>query len=533
MLVVWCPIFLTKIILFPFPGFRIIGCKSLNLFPIKQKLMKKNYAMCGCLLVFIVSACITNTNKQEYKPEGDFSNTLTEEEIQGGKLTPEILWKFGRVSEMQLSPDGKNVMYNVSRYDVKTNKKLTSIFVVSSDGGEAKNLTSDMPSCYNPRWIGNNKIAFLSSKSGSSQIWTMQPDGSAKTQVSALDKEINGFEFSPEGSRLFYLQDVKLDTTTQDKYSDLPLAQGRIITDLMYRHWDSWSDYAYSHIFISELKDNNIDPGKDILQDQPFDSPLSPYFDISEISWNADGTMLAYSCKKLKGREYAVSTDADIFIYDVAAGSTINITEGMPGYDRYPVFSPDGRKLVFQSMKTPGYEADKERIFVYAFGNKTKTDVTVSFDQPAANFQWASDSKTILFISGINATYQLYSVNAETKEIKPITAGVHDYTSFAFKNGVLVGTKMSMRMAIEIFKVDPVTGAEKQLTFTNKNIYDAVKMGEVKERWIQTSDNKKMLVWVIYPPDFDSTKTYPALLYCQGVHRVLFRNSFLTGGIFR
>jgi dipeptidyl aminopeptidase/acylaminoacyl peptidase len=167
-------------------------------------------------------------------------------------------------------------------------------------------------------------------------------------------------------------------------------------------------------------------------------------------------------------------------------------------------------------MKTPGYEADKERIFVYEFGSKTKTDVTVSFDQPAANFQWASDSKTILFISGINATYQLYSVNAETKEIKPITAGVHDYTSFAFKNGVLVGTKMSMRMAIEIFKVDPVTGAEKQLTFTNKNIYDAVRMGEVKERWIQTSDNKKMLVWVIYPPDFDSTKTYPALLYCQG-----------------
>lgn len=468
------------------------------------------------LILTMTTACVSHNTKPENTNEGDFSNVLTDEDIKGARLTPEILWKFGRISEMQLSPNGKTIIYNVSRYDVKTNKKLTAIYTIPVEGGEAKNITSDMSSCYNPRWITDNRIAFMSVKDEIMQIWVMGPDGSAKTTISSFEKNVNGFEISGNGEKIFYLQDIKLDSTTQDKYPDLDLAKGRVIDNLMYRHWDNWSDYSYSHIFVADLKYSEVKEGKDIMKNEPYDSPMSPYFDINEIAWSHDGKMLAYSCKKLKGKAYAESTNSDIYLYDVEKDSTSNITEGMPGYDRYPVFSPDGKKLAFQSMARPGNESDKRRLFVYDLQSKSKTELTTTFDQDASDYQWASDSKTIFFISGINATYQLYSVNIETNDIKAITKGVHDYTAFAYKNGVLVGTKMSMSMASEIFRVDPVTGAEKQITFTNKNIYDAVKLGKVRERWVKTSDNKKMLVWVIYPPDFDSTKRYPALLYCQG-----------------
>jgi dipeptidyl aminopeptidase/acylaminoacyl peptidase len=468
-------------------------------------------------VLFIVTASCTSINQnEETTPKGDFSNKLTDEEIKGAKLTPEILWKFGRISEMQLSPDGKTVLYNLSRYDAKTNKKQTWIYSMPVNGGEPKNLTSDMPSCLNPRWISADKIAFLTTKEESLQIWTMAADGSSKTQASSIKGDINGFEFAANGSRLFYLQDVKLDSTTQDKYPDLPLAKGRIINDLMYRHWDSWHDYAYRHVFVADYKDGKVQAGKDIMSAEPFDSPLSPYFDNAEIAWSPDGKLLAYSCKKLKGKEYAISTNSDIYLYDVEKGNTLNITKGMMGYDRYPVFSPDGKKIVFQSMETPGYESDKERLFVYSLENKSLTDYSKNFDQGAANFQWSPDSKAIFFISGIKATFQVYSLNTETGDIKAITKGAHDYTGLACSNHIMVGTKMSIRMAPEIFQIDPLSGVEKQLTFANKNIYDAIKFGKVRERWVKTTDNKQMLTWVVYPPDFDSTKTYPALLFCEG-----------------
>jgi dipeptidyl aminopeptidase/acylaminoacyl peptidase len=477
--------------------------------------MIKQSFICIVFAVFLFG-CTHKSDESSAKVEGDFSNTLTPEEIKNGKLTPEILWKFGRVGDMQLSADGSTVIYNVSRYDSKINKKQTWIFAISAKGGEPKNLTSDMPSCDNPRWVSKDKIAFICSKSGSSQIWTMNADGSDKTKISDVEGDINGFEISPAGNKIFYLKDVKTDSTTQDKYPDLPKASGKIITDLMYRHWDSWSDYASSHIFVGNLTGKAITGAKDIMQGEPYDAPLSPYFDISEISWNADGTLLAYSCKKLKGKAYALSTNSDIYLYNVQTGATVNITEGMEGYDRYPVFSPDNKKIAFQSMETPGYEADKERLFVYDIEAKTKTYLSENFDQNAAHFVWASNSKDIYFISGINATYQIYTINIENKEIKQVTKGFHDYTSIAFNNNVLVGEKMSMRRASEIYRIDPTTGQETQISFTNKNIYDAIKFGDVKERWVTTTDNKKMLVWVVYPPDFDSTKKYPALLYCQG-----------------
>jgi dipeptidyl aminopeptidase/acylaminoacyl peptidase len=470
----------------------------------------------GCYIIILIILICGCKQKTTIKEEGDFSNQLSPQEISAGKLTPEILWKFGRVSDMQLSPDGKTVIYNVTRYDAKINKAHTWIYSIPSDGGEVKNLTDDMPSCSSPKWISTGKIAFICSQNGSSQIWTMNADASDKKQVSFEKNDINDFAFAPDGKRLLYMQDVKMDSTTQDKYPDLPLAQGRIIKDLMYRHWSQWSNYVYSHIFVADFKEEKVTVATDILKGQPYDSPLSPFFDISEISWSPDGNLLAYSCKKLKGKEYAMSTNADVYLYDVTKGTTINISEGMLGYDRYPVFSPDGKKVAFQSMETPSYESDKERLFVYSIDTKTLTNHSAKIDQGFSNYQWAADSKTIFMISGVRATCQIYSINTETDEIKAITTGEHDYTDLTYKNNVLIGTKMSIRMAKEIFRIDPLSGTEKQLTFTNKNIYDAIKFGKVKERWVKTTDNKDMQEWIIYPPNFDSTKTYPVLLYCEG-----------------
>ncbi|MDP4272741.1 MAG: S9 family peptidase [Bacteroidota bacterium] len=471
--------------------------------------MMKKFVYAGVFLFFF-SAC--TFNKKEEPP-----TSLTKEEIAGGKLTPEILWKFGRVGDSQLSPDGKTVVYTVTRYNVKTNKSNCDIFSVSTGDKTVTQLTDFEGNEYNPRWYPDgSRIGFLRDKNGSTEIWEMKPDGSKKTRVTRVDGGINGFEYSPQGDHLYFLKNVKLDTTANEKYPDLPLANVRIINDMMYRHWNSWSDYTYSHIFVADYKKGKIGEPKDIMKDEHWDSPLAPYFDNSEINWSPDGKFIAYTCKKLRGRAYALSTNSDIYLYNIETGKVQNLTEGMNGYDRYPVFSPDSKYIAWQSMKTPGYESDKQRLFICNLATGEKTDLTANFDNNAANFCWTKDGSKIYFISGINATFQVFCADVAKKEIKQVTTGVHDYTSLHLSGNTLVGERMSMSMATEIFKINPANGNETQLTFTNKNIYDNIKMGKVEGRWITTTDHKKMLVWIIYPPKFDPHKKYPAILYCEG-----------------
>jgi dipeptidyl aminopeptidase/acylaminoacyl peptidase len=476
----------------------------------------KNTGALAFLAVLLFSLSCTSENKQAL-PAGDFSGTLTQEEIQTGRLSPEILWKFGRLSDHRLSPDGTFILYGLTRYDSKTNGRITDIYRISSEGGEALVLTSSDGNYSNQRWIaGGERIAFLSSTSGSSQIWEMNPDGSGKLKVSEIDGGINGFEYSPDGSSVFYLKDVVLDKSHKEIYTDLPLANVRMVEDLMYRHWNNWSDGAYSHIFVAGYSNGRITEGKDIMEGEPWDAPLSPYFDQAEISFSPDGKYIAYTCKKMKGREYALSTNSDIYLYSLGDGSTENLTAGMQGYDKYPVFSPDGSKLAWQSMETPGYEADKNRLFILDINSGVKKDITSGFDQNAEGLNWSADSKSIFFTSVHHGTTQIYNINAESGEIKQITTGVHDYISIQSGPGFLTGDKMSMSMAAELFRINPEDGSELQLTRINQPIYDNIKFGKVEERWVKTTDKKDMLVWVIYPPDFDSSKKYPTLLYCQG-----------------
>lgn len=477
----------------------------------------RKFGISSALFLGLVLIGCSDKQKPESGIKGDFSGLLTEMEIKNGILTPEILWKFGRLSDHQLAPDGSSVIFNVTRYDYHTNKKIADIFIVPTEGGKVTKLTSSDGSYYNARWRPDgNAIGYISSHSGTPQIWEMNIDGSSQTIKSDIEGGLNGFEYSPSGDKIFYLKDVKLEKNTADIYPDLPLANVRIIDDLMYRHWDSWSNYSYSHIFIQDFGNNKAGPGIDIMADEPWDAPLSTDFDIAQVSWSPDGKSIAYTSKKMKGKDYALSTNSDVYIYDIASGLTDNLSKGMPGYDRYPVFSPDGRKIAWQSMKTPGFEADKDNLYILDLSTGEKTNMSTGFDQDVRNLRWSADGNSIYFISGTKATFQLYKMDIGNKAITQITKGQHDYTSFSLASDFIVAEKMSMSMATELFRVDPENGLEMQLSELNNDKYENLRLGRVEERWVKTTDNKQMLVWVIFPPDFDPAKKYPALLYCQG-----------------
>ncbi|MBK7171902.1 MAG: S9 family peptidase [Bacteroidales bacterium] len=445
-----------------------------------------------------------------------FLHTEAQQSMTPERFTPEFLWKLGRVSEPQLSPDGKNVMYGITRYDLAENKGNRDLFLIPVTGGDSRNITSSKGSEYNGVYKPDGtKIAYLASKNGSMQIFEANPDGSGVIQISDVNGDITGFSYSPSGNAILYTLRVKLDQSVIDMYPDLPKANARIETDLMYRHWDSWSDYSYSHIFIASIVQGKMAAGVDIMQGERFDSPMLPWGGMEQIAWNPEGTMVAYTCKKMVGKDYSLSTNSDIFLYDIARQNVRNISAGNMGYDQDPVFSPDGRKIVWRSMERDGFEADKDRIMIYQTENGKYEDYSVHFDQSSSNFVWSSDSRSLYFLSGHHGTTQIYTLNLSNKNIKPLTEGMHDYLSILLAGKDIIGARQSMLAPAELFKID-ASGTEKQLTFTNTDLLKTVRSATVEGRWITTTDNKKMLVWIIYPPDFNPNRKYPTLLFCEG-----------------
>jgi len=430
--------------------------------------------------------------------------------------TPELLWKLGRLSEVQVSPDNKTIMFGVSWYNLAENKGNRDLYTIPVSGGNAVKVTnfngSESNGVFRP---DGKKIAFLSAESGSMQVWEANPDGSSPVRISNTDGDIEGLSYSPDMKHILYTQHVKLDKTTNDMYPDLPKANARIEDDLMYRHWDSWSDYKYSHIFVGTYTDGKLENVVDIMENQRFESPMAPWGGMEQISWSPQSDKIAYTCKKLTGIEYALSTNSEIYVYDLKTGKETNISFGIEGYDQDPVFSPDGKKIVWRSMARNGFEADKDRIMIFDFTTGKYTDFSEKFDQNANNFEWSADSKTLYFLSPVHGTVQIYSLSLETREIKQISQGQWDYLSIKLTGKDIITSKQSMLQPTEIYKIDPSV-KETQLTFTNNEILKDIKSAKVEERWMTTTDNKKMQVWIIYPPDFDPQKKYPTLLYCEG-----------------
>lgn len=432
-------------------------------------------------------------------------------------MTPEVLWSFGRLGEATVSPDGRLTAYTVTYFQIEEDKPYRDIYLFDHDKNETMRITDTPENEFNIQWRPDGKkIGYLSSKSGSVQVWEMNPDGTGNQQISEIEGGISGFTYSPDMQHIAYIQSVKLDNDIHDLYPDLPKANARLEEDLMYRHWDNWHDYTYNHIFIAPYSEKSITEGKDIMEDERYEAPLKPFGGVEEIAWSADGKSLAYTSKKLFGKAYAVSTNSDIYIYDLATGLTINFTDGMKGYDKNPVYSPDGRYLAWESMERDGYEADKIRLYVADLETGEKTDYSKTFDQHAEKLTWSADSRSVFFISDIEATDEIYRLDLADGMIRRITEGIHNYSSLSFAGEKIVATKTSMSYPAELFLVDPFSGDDSQMTNINKGILDQLTMGKVEKRWIKTTDNKEMLTWIIYPPHFDPSKKYPAILYCQG-----------------
>ena len=361
-------------------------------------------------------------------------------------------------------------------------------------------------------------LAFCPGESGSVQLWEMNRDGSDKSRITDIDGGISNFLYAPSGSHISYTRNIKLDQTASDRHPDLPEADARIIDSLMFRHWDSWHDYAYSHLFVAAYRDGKIGEARDIMESERFDTPLNPFGGVEQINWSHDGRILAYTCKKNSGAEYAQSTNSDIYLYDVESGKTRNVSRANPGYDIEPVFHPDGHRLFWLSMATAGYEADRQRLVEYDLDSGSLRELSADLDQNVSNLLPGGDQITLFFISETKGTSQVHALDTSSGKVRQITRGQHDYTSIqpSVDSRSLIASRMSMSSPTELYRLEVASGEAVGLTFTNGARLQNVKLGKVEERWIDTSDGKKMLVWIIFPPDFDPNRKYPAILYCQG-----------------
>ncbi|MBN1927859.1 MAG: S9 family peptidase [Prolixibacteraceae bacterium] len=471
--------------------------------------MKKFSFYSLILIVLMSSSCSFEKNEKGYSPRVA--------ELTSDRLTPEVLWMFGRIGGETVSPDKKSVLYGVTYYSVEDDKGYKDLFICNLESMENQRITDTAENEGSATWRPDGrKIGFLSKKSGKTQLWEMNPDGSDTKQITFIEEGISDFKYSPDGSKIVFSKAVKLDKSVNDLYPDLSKANARIETDLMYRHWDTWHDYTYNHLFIADYSEKGIYHAIDIMEGERYDSPMKPFGGMEQVAFSPDAKILAYTCKKKTGKAYSFSTNSEIWIYNLETGTTVNFTEGIMGYDTNPVFSPDGKMIAWESMERDGYESDQARLFVADLETGERRNLFAGFEESAHSISWSPNGKVIYFISDIQATDEIFSVDVESAHIKRITDGIHNYKSVQIAQGGLVARKQSMSQPDELYLVSTETGEDKPLTRVTKPIMDQLKMGKVEKRWVKTTDNKDMLVWYIFPPDFDPEKKYPALLYCQG-----------------
>ena len=457
-------------------------------------------------------------------------------------MTPEALWAMGRIGGVAASKDGK-IAYQVGYYSVKENKGHQILYVMDANGKNKRQLTTSAKSETDAAWIANGtKIAFLTG----GQLWVMNADGSNRKQLTNSKIDIEGFRFSPDEKRVVLIKSIDYHGTIKANPADLPLATGRLATDMNYRHWDHYVE-TIAHPFVAEVTENGIGEGIDLLEGQPYESPLAPFGGIEQINWSPDSKYIAYTCRKKEGVQYAISTDSDIYLYNIGTRETKNLckpegyqepqidatksmkgqavnhrsTDANVGYDTNPAFSPDGKYIAWQSMPRNGYESDRNRLCVYTLATGEKRYVTEKFDSNVDAYTWANNSKTLYFLGCWHATVNVYQTNLNG-EVKQMTEGWNDYGSIQLlgNTGKLLTTRHSISHPDDIFAVAPSKKEKKavvtQLTDENKHIFDQLEMGKVQERWVKTTDGKDMLVWIILPPHFDASKKYPTLLFCEG-----------------
>ncbi|MDE6397286.1 MAG: prolyl oligopeptidase family serine peptidase, partial [Muribaculaceae bacterium] len=434
----------------------------------------------------------------------------------------DALESLGRVASPVVSPDGTKVLYSITYVSVEQNKSNADLYALNLKTNETERLTHTPKSESSAVWVENgSKIAFIyPDESGIPQLWVSDSDGKGRTQLTSLDDGVQGFLFSPDEKKVVIVRNIKYARTAGDIYPDLPMATGKVIDDLMYRHWDEWVT-EIPHPFVGDYTGSEVVNLKDIMIDEPFEAPMKPFGGVEQLAWTPDSKGLVYTSRKKTGLDYAVSTNSDLYLYDMASGATKNLTEGMMGYDTNPSFSPDGRYMAWLSMERDGYEADKNRLFIMDMQTGEKKDLTKDWDYTIEEFAWRPDSKSIVFISYYQGGAPVFEISLKDSSVKTLDEGLYDYTGLAVvDNNRVVTLRHSMVRPNEMYlvtnKPSKKTPAATALTDVNEYIFSQLTMPEVKKVMVPTTDGKEMLTWAVYPPKFDNTKKYPAILYCQG-----------------
>ena len=465
-------------------------------------------------------------------------------QLSSSLMTPEALWAMGRIGSTSASPDGKTIVFQVGYYSVEANKGHQVICTIDAQGNNRRQLTTSAKSETDPAWIeGGSRIAFLTG----GQLWSMKPDGTDRRQLTNDKAGIEGFKFSPDGKKVILIKSLPFNEIIKKNPSDLPKATGRLVTDLMYRHWDHYVE-SIMHPFVADVTANGVTEGVDILNGEPFECPMEPFGGVEQLAWSPDSKTIAYTCRKKKGLDYAISTDSDIYLYNIGTRETTNLCKpanykavavnpthtmkdqkvnseenlkNNPGYDQNPQFSPDGRYVAWQSMARDGYEADLNRLCVYDLSTGVKNYVSSAFDSNVDAFCWNADSKSLSFIGVWHGCINMYQVDLKGT-LTQLTDDCADFGSIQLANDgkKLLATRQSMSAPTDIYVVTPGKDVKKtkveQLTRENDHILSQLSLGKVEKRWVKTTDGKDMLVWIVLPSNFDPNKKYPTLLFCEG-----------------
>ncbi|MBL8896374.1 MAG: S9 family peptidase [Planctomycetes bacterium] len=429
------------------------------------------------------------------------------------RLTPELLWKLGRVTAPRVSPDGAHLVYEITRYDIPANKGNSDLWLQRVDGSGAKQLTSFEGYDGGAKWAPDGRIGFLSTRSGSMQVWVIDPRGGEAQRLTDVKEGVANFAWSPDGKRLSYTLQVRLDPEISSIYADLPKADAKIIDDLLYRHWDQWKDGTYSHLHVQDavLGAKPVD----LMAGERVDTPLVPFGGDSQIAWSPDGQHLVYSAKKVENP--ARSTDSDLYLVSVKGGEARCLTDGMDGFDREPRWSPDGRFVAFHSMQRAGFEADRERLMLWEKESGQIRELSGALDAWIEDMVWAPDSSRLYVTAGVTGTVQCFEIDL-AGAVRPVTQGRHNLGGLAVTpdGATLFALRQSHERAAEIVRFAAKGSAIEAVTHVNDEAFAKLKLPSVEERWVEATDGKKIHCWVIKPPDFDPTKKYPLLLYCQG-----------------
>ena len=440
-----------------------------------------------------------------------------------GNFSIDALEALGRVSAPAVSPDAKTVLFGISFEDLEANSSNNDLYTLALDtkGATPVRITDTPKSESGAVWIdGGRRIAFLyPDADGNAQMWLMNADGTDRIQASEHPGGIGGFLLSPDQNKIVVIGNVKYARNAGDIYPDLPKATGRVVDDLMYKHWDEWVT-EIPHPFVGDFDGTKVSGLKDIMADAPFEAPMKPFGGVESFAWSPDSKMLVYVSRKKTGLEYAISTNSDLYIYTLESGATNKLTEGMTGYDTMPAFSPDGKYLAWLSMEHDGYESDRNRLFLLDCNTAIKRDITADWDYSVDEFAWAPDGKTIFFIAPKDGVIPVFSIDIAKGDITKLTDEVADFTTLApaGKDRIVTMSHSMLRPnELMLITLKGKKGTEvKSLTDVNGPIFAQLDMPTVRKRMVPTTDGKEMLVWVVYPPKFDAAAKYPSILYCQG-----------------